>query len=104
MIMSTISSTADRRADAGGGILTMAAAATAELKRLWVAYMTWRVERGAIGLLGSMSDCELKDMGVTRSEIERLVKGQACERPCGTCSVADQCAAACSSGTLALRW
>ncbi len=50
MIMSTISSTADRRADAGSDsdLLTTVAA---KLKRLWVAYMIWRVERSAIALL-----------------------------------------------------
>ena len=71
MIMSTISSTADRRADADSGLLTMAAA---ELKRLWVAYMIWRVEQAAIGLLASMSDHELTDMGLARSEIANVVR------------------------------
>jgi uncharacterized protein YjiS (DUF1127 family) len=74
MIMSTISSTADRRADAGTGILTVAASATAAAKRLWVAYFTWRVEQAAIGLLNSMSDRELVDMGLARSEIATVVR------------------------------
>jgi len=53
--MSTISSIADRRADAGSDLLTTVAAG---LKRLWVAYMIWRVERGAIALLRSTCDPE----------------------------------------------
>ena len=72
--MSTISSTADRRADAGSSALTTVAAAA---KRLWVAYFTWRVEQSAIVLLGSMSDRELADLGLARSEIQSLVRGKA---------------------------
>ena len=38
--------------------------------------MIWRVEQSAIVLLRSMSDRELADMGLARSEIESLVKGK----------------------------
>ena len=73
MIMSTISSTADRRADAGSSALITVAAAA---KRWWVAYITWRVEQRAIRLLRAMSDRELRDLGLTRSEIASLVRGK----------------------------
>src|SRR5262245_60984724 len=47
----------------------------ATLQRWLVAYMTWRLEREAIAQLGSLSDRTLKDMGLTRSEIARVVRG-----------------------------
>jgi uncharacterized protein YjiS (DUF1127 family) len=43
------------------------------LERLWIAYMTWRVERAAIAALSAMSNRELKDIGLTRSEIASAV-------------------------------
>jgi uncharacterized protein YjiS (DUF1127 family) len=49
----------------------------ATLKRWWVVYITWRIERTAIARLWSMSDRELKDIGLSRSEIMRAVKGEA---------------------------
>ena len=48
----------------------------ASLKRWWVAYTTWRTEQAAIDRLWSMSDRALKDIGFTRSEIPRAVKGE----------------------------
>jgi uncharacterized protein YjiS (DUF1127 family) len=48
----------------------------ATLKRQCVAYMTWRIEQAAIGQLCSMSDHELKDIGLTRSEITGAVRGE----------------------------
>jgi uncharacterized protein YjiS (DUF1127 family) len=47
------------------------------LKRWWLAYATWRVERAAIAQLQSMSDMELKDIGLTRSDITGAVRGEA---------------------------
>lgn len=47
------------------------------LKRWWKAYMTWRIEQVAIAQLWSMSDRELKDIGLTRSEITGAVRGEA---------------------------
>jgi uncharacterized protein YjiS (DUF1127 family) len=73
MIMSTSSSTAEHVGNALGGAMTMVAAAA---KRLSVAYVTWRVEQAAIILLRSMSDRELKDMGLGRSEIVVAVRGK----------------------------
>lgn len=48
----------------------------ATLKRWWVAYITWRIERAALAQLWSLSDRYLKDIGLTRSEILRAVKGE----------------------------
>jgi uncharacterized protein YjiS (DUF1127 family) len=73
MIMSTITGTATlARGGAlpgrGNGILAFA-------RRAWIAYMTWRIERVAIEQLGAMSDRQLKDIGLTRSEIEAAARG-----------------------------
>jgi uncharacterized protein YjiS (DUF1127 family) len=43
------------------------------LQRWWLAYRTWRIERLAITQLLSMSDHELKDIGIGRCEVERAV-------------------------------
>lgn len=45
------------------------------LKRWWVAYITWRIEQLAIARLGAMSDRQLEDIGIGRSQIERAVRG-----------------------------
>jgi uncharacterized protein YjiS (DUF1127 family) len=47
------------------------------MKRWWVDYMTWRIEQAAVAHLWSMSDRELKDMGLTRSEVTNAVRGEA---------------------------
>ena len=39
------------------------------LKRWWVAYLVWRIERTAATRLFSMSDRQLKDIGLTRSGV-----------------------------------
>jgi len=70
--MSTISSTAVRRRNAAGGLLAMAAA----IKRWWDSHIALRVERAAIAQLESMSDRDLKDIGLTRSEITGAVRGE----------------------------
>lgn len=46
------------------------------LKRWWVAYITWRLEQAAIGVLCSMSDRELRDIGLTRCDIPRAVTSE----------------------------
>ena len=38
------------------------------LRRWWLAYMEWRLQRLAARLLHRMSDRELEDLGLTRSE------------------------------------
>jgi uncharacterized protein YjiS (DUF1127 family) len=49
----------------------------ATLHRWCVAYLTWRIERAAIAQLRSMSDRQLTDIGISRSEIMSAVKGGA---------------------------
>ena len=39
--------------------------------------MTWRIQQAAIAELWSMSERELKDIGLTRSEIIGAVRGEA---------------------------
>jgi uncharacterized protein YjiS (DUF1127 family) len=45
----------------------------ATLERWLIAYMTWRLEQAAIAQLSAMSDRQLKDIGLTRSEIPNAV-------------------------------
>jgi uncharacterized protein YjiS (DUF1127 family) len=70
--MSTISGTAARRETAAGGIIQ---AVWSAVTRWWVAYTAWRIEQAAVARLGSMNDRELRDIGLSRSEIERAVRG-----------------------------
>jgi uncharacterized protein YjiS (DUF1127 family) len=55
----------------------------AALKRWWMAYITWRIEQAAIAQLWAMSDRELKDIGLTRSEITRAVRLEVRDRRFG---------------------
>lgn len=41
----------------------------------WIAYLEWRVQRLAIRHLRSLSDRELKDIGISRDSIEPAVYG-----------------------------
>jgi uncharacterized protein YjiS (DUF1127 family) len=75
IIMSTIfSMRASAQGTAGqsrvSGLLAIA-------KRWWVAYITWRIKRAAIAQLCSMSDRELKDIGLARSDITCAMRGEA---------------------------
>jgi uncharacterized protein YjiS (DUF1127 family) len=45
----------------------------AALERRWRAYSRWRVEQQAAEQLSAMSDRELQDIGLIRSEISRAV-------------------------------
>ena len=45
-------------------------------KRWRSAYKTWRLERAAITQLSSLSDRQLKDIGLNRSEIIDAVRGR----------------------------
>ena len=74
MIMSTVSSAPAAAQCTVGYSWSFGLAAI--LKRWWATYITWRIERVAIGQLWSMSDGELKDIGLTRSEIERAIRGE----------------------------
>jgi uncharacterized protein YjiS (DUF1127 family) len=51
------------------------------LKRPWEAYLTRRIEQAAITQLLSMSDRELKDIGLSRSQIPGAVRGEPGARP-----------------------
>ena len=41
----------------------------------WAAYIDWRLRRLAIAQLRGMSDRELKDIGLFRSQLESAVRG-----------------------------
>ena len=71
MIMSTNSSMATDRGSADAILRAL----TRTLKRSCVAYITWRMENIAIAQLRAMSDRELEDIGLTRSDIARTVMG-----------------------------
>ena len=45
------------------------------LRRWWAAYRRWRAEQVAIARLYAMSDRQLRDIGIVRSEIEFAVRG-----------------------------
>ena len=44
------------------------------LKQQWAAYRDWHDEQRAIAQLHSMSDAQLKDIGLARSQIEIAVR------------------------------
>jgi uncharacterized protein YjiS (DUF1127 family) len=73
MIMSTILGTA--AIAQGGAQLGRGNALLGAAKRAWVAYMTWRIERVAIEQLSALSERQLKDIGLTRSEIAAAARG-----------------------------
>jgi uncharacterized protein YjiS (DUF1127 family) len=73
MIMSTISSAPAPQTITGRSLVR---GLVASLRRWWVAYITWRTEQAAIAHLWLMSERALKDIGLTRSEIPRAVKGE----------------------------
>jgi uncharacterized protein YjiS (DUF1127 family) len=77
MIMSMISGST---ASQGITAQSLTVGLVASLKRWWVAYMTWRIERAAIERLCSMSDRTLKDIGLTRSGIPGAVKERSVDR------------------------
>ena len=45
------------------------------LRRCWLSYMDWRLQRLTIDLMSRMSDRQLEDMGLTRSHIELAARG-----------------------------
>ena len=46
------------------------------LQRWWLAYMEWRLMRLTIDIMSRMSDRQLKDLGISRSQIESVARGQ----------------------------
>jgi uncharacterized protein YjiS (DUF1127 family) len=80
MIMSIVISTpvpaegmARQSRGSGSGLVAI-------VKRWWMAHLTRRIEQAAIVQLGSMSDRELKDIGLTRSQILPAVRGSPRDR------------------------
>ena len=65
---------------AGGRSRPRRSALIAALRTWWTAYLTRRNEREAILQLHAMSDRELRDIGLTRSQIEGAVRGQLDQR------------------------
>ena len=61
----------------GSGALARVAAA---LKRLGTAYVSWRLDQAALATLNSMSERELADVGLSRSDIPRAVRSGGAER------------------------
>ena len=53
---------------------------SAAVRRWWKAYLTRRNERLAILQLHAMSDRELRDIGIARSQIEGAVRGELDQR------------------------
>jgi len=49
----------------------------AKFERWWVACLTWQLERAAITHLSMLTDRELKDIGLHRSQIPAAVRGDA---------------------------
>jgi uncharacterized protein YjiS (DUF1127 family) len=54
---------------------------TGALKHWWLTCITWRIEQAAIAELRSMSDLELKDIGLTRCDIAGAVRGKTARHP-----------------------
>jgi uncharacterized protein YjiS (DUF1127 family) len=73
IIMSRLSSTATRDESAHAYTLAPLLAAA---NRWWAGYTSWRLHKAAIAQLRSMSDRQLADIGVSRSEIEYAVRGK----------------------------
>jgi len=69
-------STTLRMPVAEGGAARSGSALLATLKAWWMAYLTRRIERVAIVQLEAMSDRELEDIGLTRSQLEWAVRGE----------------------------
>ena len=66
---------------AGGRSRPRRGALIAAMKTWWTAYLARRNEREAILQLRAMSDRELRDIGLNRSQIEGAVRGQLEQRP-----------------------
>jgi uncharacterized protein YjiS (DUF1127 family) len=47
------------------------------LKCWWTTYLTWRLEQAVIKQLGCMSERELKDIGLARSDLMAAVRRSA---------------------------
>ena len=68
--MSTLPAFASARARPGMTVHTAGSAA----RRLWLAYMAWRIERWAIPRLRAMSERQLRDIEIVRSQIASALR------------------------------
>lgn len=50
------------------------------IRRCWQALQRWEIEQSAIAQLSAMSDRELRDIGINRSEIRFAAKGELTHR------------------------
>jgi uncharacterized protein YjiS (DUF1127 family) len=71
MIMSTIAGKPAHRSAAFEFLGRMVGA----LKHAWEAYHSWRIQEATVTYLRSLSDRQLKDIGLTRSQIDCAVRG-----------------------------
>ena len=71
--MRSLANTAERQDSCDSGMLAILGAA---FKRAWAAFIAWRMQQAAIAYLQSMSDRELRDIGLSRAEIEFAVTGE----------------------------
>jgi len=53
----------------------LSSGAFGSIRRWWIAYLEWRLHQLAATQLHGMTDRELKDIGLTRSEIEAALRG-----------------------------
>jgi uncharacterized protein YjiS (DUF1127 family) len=60
---------------------TLPHAIAAAAQRWWSGYRDRRDRRSTVAILGGLSDAALKDIGLTRSELESLVNGPGEEHP-----------------------
>jgi len=51
------------------------------LWRCWQTFLDWRIEQAALAQLYSMSDYELRDIGLRRTEIDAAVKVKLAQPP-----------------------
>jgi uncharacterized protein YjiS (DUF1127 family) len=70
MIMGTILGVETQHADTGAIVRAVGSA----MMRWWAAYTAWRIEQWAMRRLSAMSDSEIKDIGLVRSQIKFAVK------------------------------
>ena len=59
----------------GGATQSVSRSVVRIVQHWWAAYTTWRLDRQAIADLLSMSDRDLRDIGINRCEILRAVRG-----------------------------
>ena len=62
------------QAGTGAGWLGWFGRLAAAVERRWIAYCQWRLEQIAVAQLNAMSDYDLKDIGLVRSEVDGAVR------------------------------